>query len=308
MSYVSDALQRSVGVEPKVKPLPTEEEAATTAVPPIPVLSEKLEIKASAANAIADSAAPAAPAPSVAAAPAAGPAPGKRRAHELKNLPPEIVSFHRQPEDKAILEQLRTLRSRVCEISASRGLKSILVTSAMPAEGKSLVSLNLAVSLSALPKKKILLVDCDLRRPRVQSALNLPNGPGLYEFLAGTASFDEIGFSVSPQLDVIPTRGSENAPEMLHSGRMADFLRRVAHAYDFVLIDSPPMSGMADAELMVPMVDGVLFVVQADSTDFTIATEAVNRLRSKVIGAVLNNVEKLPANAGYYYSGPNEKQ
>ncbi len=225
----------------------------------------------------------------------------QRSKHTLLNVPNEIVSFHRRPSDRAVLEQLRTLRSRLCEISASQDLKTILITSALPGEGKSLVSLNLAFSLNKLARKRILLVDCDLRRPRIQNSLHLPTGPDMHDYLSGEACFEEIGFEVSPGLHIIPTAATENAPELLQGARMVEFMRRARQSYDFVLLDSPPLAGVADSEMLVTVTDGVLFVVHADSTDYTIASEAVNRVRPKLIGAVLNEVSKLPAHVGYYY-------
>lgn len=225
----------------------------------------------------------------------------QRTQFSLANVPEEIVSFHRKPADRGVLEQLRTLRSRLCEIAASQDLKAILVTSAVPGEGKSLVAMNLAFSLNKLARKRILLVDCDLRRPRIQSTLHLPKGPDMRDYLAGNACFEEIGFEVTPGLHIIPTVATESAPELLHGHRMVEFMRRARQMYDFVLLDSPPLAGVADSELLVSVTDGVLFVVRADSTDFSLAAEAVNRVRPKLIGAVLNGVEKLPSHVGYYY-------
>lgn len=225
----------------------------------------------------------------------------RRSRHSLMNVPNEIVSYHRKPSDRAVLEQMRTLRSRVCEITSMHELKTILITSALPGEGKSLVSLNLAFSLNKLARKRILLVDCDLRRPRVQSALHLPDGPDMRDYLAGDMCFEEIGFEVAPGLDIIPTVATEHAPELLQGPRMAEFLRRARQHYDFILLDSPPLAGVADSEMLVTVADGVLFVIRADSTDSAIATEAVNRVRPKLIGAVLNQVAKLPSHVGYYY-------
>ncbi len=225
----------------------------------------------------------------------------RRSHHSLMNVPNEIVSYHRKPSDRAVLEQMRTLRSRVCEIAANHDLKTILITSALPGEGKSLVSLNLAFSLNKLARKKILLVDCDLRRPRIQSTLHLPNGPDMQDYLAGDVCFEEIGFEVTPGLHIIPTVATDNAPELLQGARMTEFVRRARQHYDFVLLDSPPLAGVADSEMLVTVCDGVLFVVRADSTASNIATEAVNRVRPKLIGAVLNQVSKLPSHVGYYY-------
>jgi capsular exopolysaccharide synthesis family protein len=225
----------------------------------------------------------------------------QRAQYSLANIPEEIVSFHRKPADRAVLEQLRTLRSRLCEIAASQDLKSILVTSAVPGEGKSLVAMNLAFSLNKLARKKILLVDCDLRRPRIQSALRLPKHADMRDYLAGNACFEEVGFEVTPGLHIIPTVSTESAPELLHGSRMVEFMRRARQMYDFVILDSPPLVGVADSELLVSVTDGVLFVVRADSTDYSLAVESVNRVRPKLIGAVLNGVAKLPAHVGYYY-------
>lgn len=224
-----------------------------------------------------------------------------RPRHTLSQVPDEIVSFHRRHADGPMLEQLRTLRSRVCEIASLRSMRSILITSALPAEGKSLVSLNLAFSLHKLAHKRILLADCDLRRPRIQTTLALPERPGMCEFLSGAAEFRDVGYEIEPGLDIIPARPVENAPELLHGPRMAEFLHHSHSAYDFVLLDSPPLASVADSELLVSLVDGVLFVVRADRTDAAIAADSANRIRPKLMGAVLNGVDKLPAHAGYYY-------
>ncbi len=201
-------------------------------------------------------------------------------------------------------EQFRTLRSRLYRIRESQPLQTILISSAIPAEGKTLVSANLAYALVRQRGCRVLLIDADLRSPRVHTLLGAPAAPGLADYLQNSAT----------ELEVIQ-RGSEEGlcfiaagnhvthpSELISSERMKRFLERVRSAFDWIVIDSPPALPVADASVLGGFVDGALLVVRAGSTPSEASQKACKELGdAHILGVVLNNAEE---SAGYnsYYS------
>jgi capsular exopolysaccharide synthesis family protein len=187
----------------------------------------------------------------------------------------------------------------------SQPLQTILVSSAIPAEGKTLVSANLAYALVRQRGCRVLLIDADLRSPRVHTLLGAPAAPGLADYLQNTVTeFEVVQRGGEEGLCFIPAGNHVTHPsELISSDRMKQFLDRMKPAFDWIIIDSPPALPVADSSVLGGLVDGVLFVVRANSTPSEASQKACKELRdAHIIGVVLNTAEE---SAGYnsYYSG-----
>lgn len=201
-------------------------------------------------------------------------------------------------------EAFRGLRTNVLFSSAAQGMQSIVVTSTGPGEGKSVVTANLAIAL-AKAGQRVLLIDADLRRPRVHQIFGRKQEPGLSNLMIGASKASDVVQQVRvPNLWVL-TAGKipPNPAEMLGAKRFNDFLKSLSNHFDWVLIDSPPVMAVADACVIAHRTSGVLFVIASDSTSRHAAKQAVDQLvqaRARIVGGVLNRVdlEKNP----YYYS------
>lgn len=198
-----------------------------------------------------------------------------------------------QPES-FVAEQFRTLRARIDSLSASRTIRTLAVTSALPGDGKTLAAIGLAVVNSMQPGRRVILVDCDLRKPTVAASLGLRVDGGLAEVLEGTASLEDTVLRVEgSQLDVLPVRSiPQNPSELLASENMRKLLEALANRYDRVILDLPPTLGLPDAKTMSELCDGVIFVVRADVTpepEIASALDVIDRRR--VLGLVMNGSE-----------------
>lgn len=201
-------------------------------------------------------------------------------------------------------EAFRVLRTNVLFSSASEGGQTVLVTSTGPGEGKSLVAGNLAMSL-AQAGRRVLLIDADLRKPKVHTVYQIDQEPGLSNVMVGNSKASEaVKKSPVPGLWVLPAgRIPPNPAELLGAQRFADFLGSLKTHFDWIVIDSPPVMAVADASVIASLATGVLFVVGAEMTSRYAARRAVEQIessRGRFFGAVLNRVD-LERNA-YYYS------
>jgi len=208
-----------------------------------------------------------------------------------------------QPESY-VAEQFRTLRARVDALAAQQPLRTISVTSAVAGEGKTTAAVNFALVSAMSVGRRVLLVDCDLRRPKVHQSLGLRVDAGLSELLEGEAALEEAIIPVqgSP-LQVLPVRSMPHNPsELLASARMRELAEELAESYDRVVFDVPAVLGIPDAKILTDLCDGVIFVVKADSTaaeEVTSALEVVDRRR--VLGMVLNGEIRGADRYGYGY-------
>jgi protein-tyrosine kinase len=203
-------------------------------------------------------------------------------------------------------EQFRTLRSRLYRIRESQPLNTLLITSAMPAEGKTLIAANLAQALVRQRGCKVLLIDADLRAPRLRELLGVPTGPGLADYLqGGAAELDATQRSQEDELYFIQAGEHITHPaELISNGRLKQLLARVAGLFDWVILDSPPILPVSDAAVVAPMCDGVLMVVRAGVTPAEASQKACQELGdAHVVGVVLNNVEKSTTSSSYYQYG-----
>ncbi len=214
-----------------------------------------------------------------------------RCAHPKWTLDPRMSVFGGTDSKKIGAEPFRTLRSRLSQIADTRLLKRVVITSSVPAEGKTFVAANLAQSIVRQPDRRVLLIDADLRASRLHLALGAPSTPGLTDYLRGEADeFAIIQSGPDQNLCFIPG-GNEvsNPSELLLGERMRHLLDVVTPMFDFVILDSPPATPVHDPSVLADLCDGVLFVVRAGVTDFEVAEKAVAEFREKnLLGVVLN--------------------
>lgn len=209
-----------------------------------------------------------------------------------------------------VAEAYRHLRTSILLSTAGRPPKTLLITSSVPSEGKTTTAVNTAISL-AQTGAKVLIIDADMRRPRVHSIFNLNGDPGLSSLLSREASEGEIMAAV--QMDkssglYVLTAGSvpPNPAELIGSPQMVSLLAVVSRNFTHVVIDSPPIAAFTDGVLIGAMVDAALLVVHSGRTSRKVVARARKLLRdvgARIIGVVLNKVPSVGSNSYYYYSG-----
>src|SRR6267378_1080618 len=214
------------------------------------------------------------------------------------------VSLYSAHTDNSVgAEKFRTLRSRLYQIASAQPLKRILITSSTPAEGKTFVAANLAQSFIRQENRRVLLIDSDLRASRLHLHVGTSEKPGLSDYLRGDVDEYQVTQVEDGNLCFIPGgREVSNPSELLHSDRMKQLLDRMSLIFDWIILDSPPSLAVHDASILADMCDGVLFVVRAGSTDFELAAKASSEFHEKkLLGVVLNRVDKSDSYGGYYY-------
>lgn len=212
--------------------------------------------------------------------------------------------FFQDDETRIGTEEFRTLRSRLYQIREKMPLKRLLITSAMPREGKSFVAANLAQVLVRQHGRRALIIDGDLRNPGLHSNFGVPLTPGLSDYLAGGC--DEIAIMQRGPMEnlfFIPAgRVVASAPELLANGRLKLLLQRIEPLFDWIIIDSSPVIPVSDPTLVAGCCDGVLMVVRSDMTSSDLAKRAREEFPDKLLlGVVLNGTVGKHAQARYYY-------
>jgi capsular exopolysaccharide synthesis family protein len=216
----------------------------------------------------------------------------------LKNL----MTF-KNPKSRAA-EAFRTLRTNIQFSSLDTNVKSIVVTSSGPAEGKSTVMVNLAVTM-AQSGKKVIIVDCDLRKPSVHKKLGLPNSEGLTNMLIQDKKIEECIIATKvPNLYAMTSGPTPpNPAELLGSKKMKSILGELEQVFDMVLIDAPPVIAVTDAQILATLVEGVLLIASYGQTvkfGLVKAKELLDKVGAKILGIVMN---KVPEDAESYYYG-----
>jgi len=225
---------------------------------------------------------------------------------------PRFSVFAEEGNHRAGAEKFRTLRSRLYQISATRPVRRLLLTSSVPQEGKTFVAANLAQSIIRQADRRVLLIDADLRASRLNLTLGTKNEPGLSDYLLGEAAITKV-LQVGEERNLCFIPGGKlvsNPSELLHSQKMKSLLERMGQMFDWVIVDSPPAIAVHDASILADMCDGVLFVVRAGATDFEAAQKAAAEFSdSKLLGVILNRVAKRETYGEYYYgySGDSDK-
>lgn len=201
-------------------------------------------------------------------------------------------------------EAYRSLRSNIEYSSFDDEYRAIVVTSSVPGEGKSTTSGNLALSL-AQSGNKVLLVDCDMRKPSIHKKFKISNMSGTAELLLRKESFEDVANFYNENLTII-TAGKipPNPSEMLSSRAMTAFIKEMKKEFKYIILDTPPLQAVTDAQVLSTKADGVLLVVRAGSTkrDAVLnSVDLIEKVHGKIIGTVLNGVENKKNN--YYYYG-----
>lgn len=234
----------------------------------------------------------------------------KRCAHPVWKPDPRSSVFHGADNHKIGAERFRTLRSRLYQIASAQKLKTVLVTSSIPAEGKTFVAANLAQSIVRQHDRSVLLIDADLRASRLHQAMGASLTPGLTDYLRGEADeFEVIQKGSDVNLCFIPGGNPVSNPsELLLSERLKRLLELATPMFDWIILDSPPALPVHDSSMLADLCDGVLFVVRAGQTAYDMAEKAASEFQDKnLLGVVLNCVEKGDSYGGYYYGYPLEK-
>ncbi len=208
-----------------------------------------------------------------------------------------------------IAEAYRTLRTNISYSKAKHKIKSIIISSPQPGEGKSTTVANLAIAFAQL-RKRTLLIDTDLRKPVQHNVFEYPRGPGITEYLVGDIEdFNSVVHHTKIENLYLVTAGNlpPNPSELLGSQKMSDLVEKLEHEWDMILFDSPPLVAVTDASMISAEIDSVLMVVKAAQTDRNAVDRALDTLKNvkaPLAGVVLNGVkpESLAGKYSYYYS------
>ena len=211
------------------------------------------------------------------------------------------------------VEQFRRLRSHLAEFREQRQMKTILVSSGLPGEGKSFIALNLALSFARHKGNRVLLIDGDMRRSSLHKLLGAPREPGLTEYLAGGAVIMDVlqrpqvtashplPNGLSSLFFIAGGKDADKAGDLAANARFPELIARVGPTFDWVIIDSSPANLVSDAVSLSHACDGVLLVAREGLTKYKTAQEAQAQFKTAtVLGFVLNAVHKLPVQADYY--------
>jgi capsular exopolysaccharide synthesis family protein len=191
-----------------------------------------------------------------------------------------------------LVEQFRRLAGTLHHAQTASGIRVLMVTSASPEDGKTMTSVNLSLVLSESYRRRVLLIDADLRRPSLGNLADVAEGPGLTEALKAPTDCKVGVLQITPLLTLLPAGRPDPDPMGgLTSARMQAIVADAASHFDWVILDAPPMGPIADASLLSQMVDGALFVVRAARTQHHDVRKAIESLgRERVLGVVLNGL------------------
>ncbi|WP_321834397.1 CpsD/CapB family tyrosine-protein kinase [Clostridium butyricum] len=202
-------------------------------------------------------------------------------------------------------EAYKTLRTNVQYSSISKKIKTLLVTSADSKDGKSTVCSNLGVTFSQ-NGQSVIILDCDFRKPSIHKFFNISNSAGITDILLGEEKLEETIQHYNSNTDIL-TAGNipPNPSEILGSQSMINLLSFLSERYDIVIIDSPSVGVVTDAQIISASVDGTLVVIRAEETKAKRVTEAVNLLKkvdANIIGMVLNEAQTINKSYSDYYA------
>ena len=191
-------------------------------------------------------------------------------------------------------EAYRSLRTNIQYSSFDNKYQTLVVTSANPGEGKTTVAGNLALAL-AQGESKVLLVDCDMRRPSIHKTFKISNTYGISDLLVGNKKLESVANKYNDNLSIVPAgKIPPNPAEMLASKAMTAFLEEMKNYFDYIVLDTPPLQAVTDAQVLSTKVDGSLIVVRAGVTKKDAVHNAVSiikKVKGNIIGTVLNVAE-----------------
>jgi protein-tyrosine kinase len=224
------------------------------------------------------------------------------------NWTPDLrtMLFFEEDENRVGAEEFRTLRSRLYQIREKLPLKRLMVTSALPKEGKSFVTGNLGQVLVRQHGRRALVIDADLRSPGLHRHLGASQNPGLSEYLLGECDeFSVLQRGPMQNLFFLPAgRVVPSASELLANGRLKLFLQRVEPLFDWIIMDTPPVIPVADSTLLANFCDGVVMVVRSNMTPSDLARRAREEFQDKLLlGVVLNGAPSGNLTQSKYYYG-----
>ena len=206
-----------------------------------------------------------------------------------------------------ITEAFRTLRTNLAFLREEEKGKTLLFTSSIPAEGKSFVASNYAASL-AIAHKRVLLIDCDIRRPRAHESFGIKIEQGLESVLTHDAPVDSLIMkNILPNLDLLPTKNMRhNVTELFLRDKIKNMLKYLENRYDTIILDTPPLAVASDAAILSKAVDGVVVVVGYDQVakrELEFTKEMLDNAGANIYGFIVNGVDKRGmsyGNYGYY--------
>lgn len=203
----------------------------------------------------------------------------------------------RQHEDAPLFhEQFKALRAKIVDFMEKEGDRTLAVTSAVAGEGKTVTSVNLAINIASTGRKKVLLLDTDMRKSELARGMNIEPVPGLFDYLSGNAKGQEIlRNSQVPGLHVIPAGSESQSPaDMLAGEQFRSFLESAREAFDVILLDTPPVLPVADALSLRDQVDRFLLVYRAGFTPYPMLRQVIEEIgEQKVLGVVINRVKPM---------------
>jgi capsular exopolysaccharide synthesis family protein len=199
------------------------------------------------------------------------------------------------------LEQYRKLAGKLHQWQLDHGGKVVMMVSAVAGEGKTLTTVNLALTLSGSYQKRVLVVDCDLRRPTMHAAFQIASSPGVADIVR-RAEIPVV--RVSERLSIVPAGRLDGDPMgVLTSSAMAALLEHARQDYDWVLLDTAPLAVLPDANLLTDHVDGAVLIVSAGDTEFELIDTAVRVVgRDRILGVVLNGVDPRDMSTANYHA------
>lgn len=203
--------------------------------------------------------------------------------------------------DHSASEAFRLVRTSLLYTGAS---KVIAITSCLPDEGKTVVATQLAVQFATLGKK-VLLIDCDLRKPKIKKMLDIKgNYNGLSEALSSQTDFSIYSTNVDKLYLMLAGKIPPNSSELISNGRMEKMLKVLRDKFDYIIIDTPPIIGAVDIQIIGTMVEGVVLVFRSGYVKMAMAKKIIRQLERndiRIVGAVLNGVKKYDKDYYYYY-------
>lgn len=213
--------------------------------------------------------------------------------HKLTINLPEI--------DRSVSEALRSIRTSLLYTGVT---KVIAVTSSIPDEGKTVVSVQLASQFASLGKR-VLLIDCDLRKPKIKRMLGVKGSvTGLSECLSSQADFSIYSTNVDHLYVMLSGKIPPNSSELLSNGKLEKMLKVLKERFDYIIIDTPPAVSAVDIQIVGSMIDGVLLVIRSNYVKMSVVRNVVKQLERnniRIIGAILNGVKKTDKDYYYYY-------
>jgi protein-tyrosine kinase len=203
-----------------------------------------------------------------------------------------------------VSEQFKTLKARLNEIPSDRSVKAIVISSPLAADGKSLISINLALCFAKDPGRRVIVVDCDLRNPSLHKYLGIPPEPGLLGFLQNGVLQPHCYMRRLENLYLMMAGGTAANPvELLSQGKMRGLIEYLKTEFDTIILDSPPLAPISDGRILTGLADGLIMVVRCGKTSYTSVERALKVIDwQKFLGVVFNDVKPVLFHTQYDYS------